>query len=108
TGPPPCPPDWLVLQVPVWPLLEGDTATLRCRGSGDKSVTGVTFYHGDEEVRRMSLRGTEQSLSLSPLQLHHRGRYRCGGSVSSWGLQKWKESQPVTVTVRGEHPTAPQ
>ncbi|RMC22558.1 hypothetical protein DUI87_00437 [Hirundo rustica rustica] len=48
----------------------------------------------------MSLRGTEQSLSLSPLQLHHRGRYRCGGSVSSWGLQKWKESQPVTVTVR--------
>ncbi|RMB93933.1 hypothetical protein DUI87_29669 [Hirundo rustica rustica] len=89
-----------VLQVPLWPLLEGDTVTLRCRGSGDKSVTGVTFYHGNEEVRRMSLRGTEQSLSLSPLQLHHRGRYRCGGSVSSWGLQKWKESQPVTVTVR--------
>ncbi|RMB93935.1 hypothetical protein DUI87_29671 [Hirundo rustica rustica] len=73
--------DWLVLQVPLWPLLEGDTVTLRCRGSGDKSVTGVTFYYGDEDVRRMSLRGTEQSLSLSPLQLHHRGRYRCRGSL---------------------------
>ncbi|NXV66539.1 FCGR2 protein, partial [Molothrus ater] len=24
--------DWLVLQVPVWALLEGDTVTLRCRG----------------------------------------------------------------------------
>ncbi|NWV41840.1 FCGR2 protein, partial [Grantiella picta] len=23
--------DWLVLQVPVWVLLEGDTVTLRCR-----------------------------------------------------------------------------
>ncbi|NXM95335.1 FCGR2 protein, partial [Sylvia borin] len=24
--------DWLVLQVPAWPLLEGDMMTLRCRG----------------------------------------------------------------------------
>ncbi|NXP42858.1 FCGR2 protein, partial [Leiothrix lutea] len=31
TGPP-CPTDQLVLQVPVWALLEGDTVTLRCRG----------------------------------------------------------------------------
>ncbi|NXQ07811.1 FCGR2 protein, partial [Vidua macroura] len=31
-GSPPCPPDWLVLQVPVQVLLEGDTVTLRCRG----------------------------------------------------------------------------
>ncbi|NXT09197.1 FCGR2 protein, partial [Prunella fulvescens] len=26
------PPDWLVLQMLVWVLLEGDTVTLRCRG----------------------------------------------------------------------------
>ncbi|NWY34210.1 FCGR2 protein, partial [Pheucticus melanocephalus] len=24
--------EWLVLQVPTWALLEGDTVTLRCRG----------------------------------------------------------------------------
>ncbi|NXF13985.1 FCGR3 protein, partial [Smithornis capensis] len=29
---PPCPTDWLVLQVPARALLEGDTVTLRCRG----------------------------------------------------------------------------
>ncbi|XP_058279740.1 Fc receptor-like protein 6 [Hirundo rustica] len=87
--------DWLVLQVPLWPLLEGDTVTLRCRGSGDKSVTGVTFYYGDEDVRRMSLRGTEQSLSLSPLQLHHRGRYRCRGSSSS-PCRCWRVPPEIT------------
>ncbi|NXE99877.1 FCRL2 protein, partial [Menura novaehollandiae] len=35
------------------------------------------------------------------LQLHHGGRYRCGGRVSS-GLSQWLEkSPPVTVTVHG-------
>ncbi|NXN00997.1 FCGR3 protein, partial [Sylvia borin] len=71
---PPCPADGLVLQVPAWPLLEGDTVTLRCRSWRNMSVRGVQFYHGDEEVR-MSIPGTE--LSLSPLLLNHSGSYRC-------------------------------
>ncbi|TRZ06619.1 hypothetical protein HGM15179_020488 [Zosterops borbonicus] len=87
--------DPLVLQAPAWPLLEGDTVKLRCRCQWDMSVTGVRFYRGDEEVRR-SLRGTE--LSLSPLQLNHSGRYRCGGQVDS-ELSTWVQSVPVTVTV---------
>ncbi|XP_039569259.1 Fc receptor-like A [Passer montanus] len=59
------------------------------------SVTGVRFYHGDKEVGR-SLNGTE--LSLSPLQLHHSGRYSCGGWVDS-KVAPWALSAPVTVTV---------
>ncbi|NXT61100.1 FCRL2 protein, partial [Chaetops frenatus] len=34
------------------------------------------------------------------LQLHHGGRYRCGGWVSS-GWSPWVKSEPVTVTVHG-------
>ncbi|NXI17500.1 FCGR3 protein, partial [Irena cyanogastra] len=95
-----CPPDQLVLQVPARALLEGDTVTLRCRVRSNKPVTSVSFYC--EEKKLQGLRnGTE--LSLSPLQPHHSGHYRCKGRVSSW---RWKESAPVTVTVHGEHPKA--
>ncbi|XP_048144443.1 Fc receptor-like protein 4 isoform X14 [Corvus hawaiiensis] len=84
---------WLVLQVPARALLEGDTVTLRCRGWQDKPVTSVSFYHEEKQLQRFR-DGTE--LSLSPLRLHHSGRYRCRGSVYYEG---WKESAPVTVTV---------
>ncbi|NXB50892.1 FCRLA protein, partial [Leucopsar rothschildi] len=75
-----CPTERLVLQVPARALLEGDTVTLRCRGWQDKSVTSVRFYKDEKELRG-SLRGTE--LSLSRLQLHNSGRYRCSCSVRS-------------------------
>ncbi|NXR73460.1 FCGR3 protein, partial [Pycnonotus jocosus] len=81
-----------VLQVLAQVLVEGDTVTLRCRGWQDMSVTGVQFYHGDKEVR-MSLRGTE--LSLSPLQLHYSGRYSCAARVKSGRSREWQESVPV-------------
>uniref|UniRef100_A0A8U8AXE8 Uncharacterized protein n=1 Tax=Geospiza parvula TaxID=87175 RepID=A0A8U8AXE8_GEOPR len=55
--------DWLVLQVPAQVLLEGDTVTLRCW-----ELEGLH-------------KGTE--LSLSPLWLHHSGRYLCGDRVVS-------------------------
>ncbi|NWT79232.1 FCGR3 protein, partial [Lanius ludovicianus] len=61
---PPCPPEWLVLQVPARALLEGDTVTLRCRGWQNTTVTGVSFYREEKELEVLS-RGTE--LSLSPV-----------------------------------------
>ncbi|KAM4880284.1 low affinity immunoglobulin gamma Fc region receptor II-like [Sylvia borin] len=90
--------DWLVLQVPAWPLMEGDTVTLRCRGWENRTVRGLQFYHGDEEVR-MSLNGTE--LSLSPLLLNHSGSYHCRGEGYSEESSSWNRrvSAPVTVTV---------
>ncbi|NXN83652.1 FCGR3 protein, partial [Bombycilla garrulus] len=91
-----CPPDWLVLQVPAWALLEGDTVTLRCRGWRDKLVTSVSFYHDKKELRGFHY-GTE--LSLSPLQLQHSGRYRCRGLVDTGIFWVWKVSAPVTVIV---------
>ncbi|NXR84589.1 FCGR3 protein, partial [Pycnonotus jocosus] len=71
---PHCPTDWLVRQVPARVFLEGDAVTLRCRGWRDTSVTGMRFYHENKDLGG-SLHGTE--LFLSPLQLHHSGRYLC-------------------------------
>ncbi|KAM4755508.1 low affinity immunoglobulin gamma Fc region receptor II-like [Cyanocitta cristata] len=89
--------DRLVLQVPAWALLEGDTVTLRCRRWQNKSVTGVRFYRKEKDLGG-PLNGTE--LSLSPLQLHHSGRYHCNCQMGANRL----ESVPVTLTVHGEHP----
>ncbi|NXM37291.1 FCRLA protein, partial [Oxyruncus cristatus] len=97
---PPCPTDWLVLQVPAWALLEGDNVTLHCQGWGNTSVTQVRFYREKKDLGG-DLEGPE--LSLPPLQLHHSGRCRCRGRVVS-GPSRWEESVPVTVTVHGEHP----
>ncbi|XP_074400391.1 Fc receptor-like protein 5 [Zonotrichia albicollis] len=92
TGPT-CSPDWLVLQVPARPLLEGDRVTLRCRDRWNNLGHWVSFYH--EEKHLVQLRnGTE--LTLFPLQLHHSGRYRCRGWLTD---RQWVVSAPVTVTV---------
>ncbi|XP_066063839.1 LOW QUALITY PROTEIN: Fc receptor-like protein 4 [Chamaea fasciata] len=84
--------DQLVLQVPALTLLEGDSVTLRCRAMQNKTVSRVQFYQ-DEKDLEVPHMGTE--LSLSPLELHHSGRYHCEGSVN-FGLSL---SEPVTVTV---------
>ncbi|XP_063038331.1 low affinity immunoglobulin gamma Fc region receptor III-like [Melospiza melodia melodia] len=84
--------DELVLQMPAWALLEGDTVTLRCRGRWNSPVPMMRFYQDEKELTE-SLRGTE--LSLSPLQRHHSGHYRCEGFLRSWPSR----SAPVTVTV---------
>ncbi|XP_074415335.1 low affinity immunoglobulin gamma Fc region receptor III-like [Zonotrichia albicollis] len=85
--------DWLVLQVPARPLLEGDTVTLRCRDQWNKLITWVSFYH--EEKQLVELRnGTE--LILFPLKLQHGGHYRCRGWLKD---RQWVVSAPVTVTV---------
>ncbi|KAM4878244.1 Fc receptor-like A [Sylvia borin] len=93
----------LVLQLPALLLLEGDTVTLRCRGWQDGTVTGVRFYHEEKDLGG-PLNGTE--LSLSPLQLHHSGSYRCGGWVNSGPSRSWEMSAPVTVTVTVHVPVA--
>ncbi|NXH51300.1 FCGR3 protein, partial [Rhabdornis inornatus] len=90
---PPCPLDSLVLQVPAQALLEGDTVTLCCQGWQGLLVTSVSFYHNGKELVSLC-DGTQ--LSLSPLQLHHRGHYHCRGQVK---YPKWEQPVPVTVTV---------
>ncbi|XP_077048036.1 LOW QUALITY PROTEIN: high affinity immunoglobulin gamma Fc receptor I-like [Agelaius phoeniceus] len=84
--------DWLVLQVPARTLLEGDTVTLRCRSWQNKPLTDVYFYHDGKKLEGLH-DGTE--LSLSPLQLHHSGRYHCTG----WVASQRRDSETVTVTV---------
>ncbi|NWW73615.1 FCGR2 protein, partial [Climacteris rufus] len=97
---PPCPTDWVVLQVPAPALLEGDAVTLRCRARQEESVIDVQFYH---EEMNLGWPFMESTLSLPPLQLQHSGRYRCKARLGRW-LSPWEEAAPVTVTVHGEHP----
>uniref|UniRef100_A0A8C3MVK4 Uncharacterized protein n=1 Tax=Geospiza parvula TaxID=87175 RepID=A0A8C3MVK4_GEOPR len=93
--------DDLVLQVPAWALLEGDTVTLRCRGWRDSPITSVSFYHDGKKLDKLP-DGT--GLFLSPLQLNHSGSYSCRGWVKYW-TKTFLWSAPVTVTVHGEHST---
>ncbi|XP_038017714.1 high affinity immunoglobulin gamma Fc receptor I-like isoform X4 [Motacilla alba alba] len=93
----------LVLQLEARVLMEGDMVTLRCRGWQDGTVTGVRFYHKEKDLGG-PLNGTE--LSLSPLQLHHSGCYRCGGWVKSGPSPWWEKSAAVTVTVTVHVPVA--
>ncbi|NWT63542.1 FCGR3 protein, partial [Erythrocercus mccallii] len=88
----------LVLQVPARALLEGDTVTLRCCSWLNTSLTNVHFYHEEKDLGGPP-DGAE--LSLSPLQLHHSGCYRCRGWVGTV-KQQWRESELVTVTVHSE------
>uniref|UniRef100_A0A8U7NVL2 Uncharacterized protein n=1 Tax=Corvus moneduloides TaxID=1196302 RepID=A0A8U7NVL2_CORMO len=91
--------DRLVLQVPAQALLEGDTVTLRCRTRKDVSVSRVRFYQ-DEKDLGGPLKGAE--LSLSPLQLHHSGSYRCEGLEGfrlSRSLSPQTTSQGLGVTL---------
>ncbi|NWU87852.1 FCGR3 protein, partial [Onychorhynchus coronatus] len=85
---------------PARELLEEDNVTLRCRRWWNLWLTQMRFYHEGKDLGG-SLQRSE--LSLPPLQLQHRGRYRCGGRVGSKS-SAWEESAPVTVTVHGEHP----
>ncbi|XP_074422727.1 Fc receptor-like protein 4 [Larus michahellis] len=89
--------DWLVLQAPVQELLEGDELRLRCRAWDDAKIRRVQFFH-EQEALGGGTGGGE--LLLSPLLLHHRGRYRCQAEVRyhlGWHKEK---SAPVTVAVQ--------
>ncbi|NXH95652.1 FCGR2 protein, partial [Pachycephala philippinensis] len=97
----PCPTDWLVLQVPAWVQLEGDTVTLCCRVWRNRSIIRVCLYD-NKKYLQVSLRGTK--LSLLPLRMHHSGCYHCGGWVGSRVSLWWEKSVLVTVTAQGEHP----
>uniref|UniRef100_A0A8U7NUS8 Uncharacterized protein n=1 Tax=Corvus moneduloides TaxID=1196302 RepID=A0A8U7NUS8_CORMO len=93
--------DRLVLQVPARALLVGDTVTLRCRGWQDNPVASVSFYREEKQLQPFRNR-TE--LSLSPLQLHHSGRYRCSGSRSPRPIS-FPELFPVPVLEGPPEPT---
>ncbi|XP_074930932.1 low affinity immunoglobulin gamma Fc region receptor II-a [Phalacrocorax aristotelis] len=88
--------DWLVLQVPVGSLLEGDTLPLRCRGWKGKSITQVQFFREWEVLGGPS---PTTELLLPSLQLHHSGRYRCQATMRTI-FQEKKESALVTVNVQ--------
>ncbi|XP_058677508.1 Fc receptor-like protein 4 [Ammospiza caudacuta] len=93
--------DRLVLQVPAWALLEGDTLTLRCRGRWNNTVTSVSFYRKGKKLG--GLRDSIK-LSLSPLQLSQSARLELQvsarelleGDAVTLRCQRWRD-YPVTM-----------
>ncbi|TRZ05574.1 hypothetical protein HGM15179_021533 [Zosterops borbonicus] len=114
--------DWLVLQVPTWPLLEGDTVTLRCRGWRNMSVTLVQFYRGDEEPLLLAQAvpvplqspwgcGSALFFSLSLWLLCQDQQWPRKSRNSKRGLEppeelwQWQHRAPAFLTIPGEFNT---
>uniref|UniRef100_A0A8U7NVU7 Uncharacterized protein n=1 Tax=Corvus moneduloides TaxID=1196302 RepID=A0A8U7NVU7_CORMO len=104
-------------QPPWTPPVLWDHVTLTCHGLGTAAAT--TWYKDGQRWRlqgpdrfRVTQSGTYQchrpdtgtELSLSPLQLHHSGRYRCSGSRSPRPIS-FPELFPVPVLEGPPEPT---
>ncbi|XP_042668913.1 LOW QUALITY PROTEIN: Fc receptor-like protein 3 [Centrocercus urophasianus] len=69
--------DWLVLQVPIQAVLEGDSLSLRCSAWKNTKLSQVKFFHDGKLLQ--DRRGDE--LLLSPAEQQHSGSYHCSAYV---------------------------
>ncbi|XP_025934861.1 Fc receptor-like protein 3 isoform X1 [Apteryx rowi] len=88
--------DWLVLQVPVLAVLEGDLLPLRCRAWGNHDTSQVRFWRGRADITREP---KQAELLLQAVQISDSGSYHCTATIHGI-FPSWKKSKEVLVTVQ--------
>ncbi|XP_058867974.1 high affinity immunoglobulin epsilon receptor subunit alpha-like [Acipenser ruthenus] len=89
---------WVILQTPPQPVIEGDSLTLRCR-VWDYTATRVDFYKENEVLQSQA--GTE--LSVDHVSKSDEGSYKCRAEWR-WDSSPYSDdSAEVRVSVRGRH-----
>ncbi|XP_068950738.1 Fc receptor-like A [Petaurus breviceps papuanus] len=68
--------DWLILQLPVQPVFEGDSLVLHCLAWGDWPLSQVTFYR---DSSALGPPGPEPVFSISTVHAVDSGHYHCSG-----------------------------
>ncbi|XP_058874367.1 Fc receptor-like protein 5 [Acipenser ruthenus] len=89
--------EWVILQTPPQPVIEGDALTLKCRVRYGYTATRVTFYKDSKELQSQA--GTE--LSVNRVSKSDEGSYKCRAwRWSSHYNHYSEESAEVWVSVR--------
>ncbi|MGH0176926.1 UNVERIFIED_CONTAM: hypothetical protein FKN15_073970 [Acipenser sinensis] len=85
---------WVILQTPLQPVIEGDSLTLRCRVRTNFTFTRIVFFKDNEEIQ--SQNNTE--LSVYRVSKSDEGSYKCR---AMWDSSTYSgESAEVRVSVR--------
>ncbi|XP_058874535.1 Fc receptor-like protein 5 [Acipenser ruthenus] len=85
---------WVILQTPLQPVIEGDSLTLRCRVRTNYTFTRIVFFKDNEEIQ--SQNNTE--LSVDRVSKSDEGSYKCR---AMWNSSTYSgDSAEVRVSVR--------
>ncbi|XP_051855117.1 Fc receptor-like A [Antechinus flavipes] len=88
--------DWLILQVPVQPVFEGDPLILHCLAWGEWPLSQVTFYR---DSSALAPSGPDPVLSIDMVHAADSGHYHCSGIFKRPGPGA-KKAVPVFLRVQ--------
>ncbi|XP_058874334.1 high affinity immunoglobulin gamma Fc receptor I-like [Acipenser ruthenus] len=95
--------EWVILQTPPQPVIEGDSLTLRCRVRTGYTTTRVTFYKDNKELQSQA--GTE--LSVNRVSKSDEGSYKCRAWSSDYSAEvrvSVRELPQTTLTLEPPFP----
>ncbi|XP_058874536.1 titin-like [Acipenser ruthenus] len=88
--------EWVILQTPPQPVIEGDALTLRCRVRYNYHITKVVFYKDNKELQSQA----DTELSVNRVSKSDEGSYKC--RARWWSSYHYSEGYAeVRVSVRG-------
>ncbi|XP_058874369.1 Fc receptor-like protein 2 [Acipenser ruthenus] len=86
--------EWVILQTPPQPVIEGDALTLRCRDRYNFHITRVVFYKDNKELQSQA----DTELSVARVSKSDEGSYKC--RAWGWSYYHYGDSAEVRVSVR--------
>ncbi|XP_058874338.1 Fc receptor-like protein 5, partial [Acipenser ruthenus] len=85
---------WVILQTPLQPVIEGDSLTLRCRVRTNYTFTRIVFFKDNEEIQSQN----NKELSVDRVSKSDEGSYKCR---AMWISSTYSgDSAEVQVSVR--------